>query len=67
MVQVTSGNERGHYDRERQRKASHRGRHFDKVEASGDTDTKTVRSGCIDFRNKNIIDYLVTSIVLSLR
>ena len=47
-----------------ERKASRRGRHFDKVEASGDTDIKS-----IDFRNNkcHIINYLLTSSVQSLR
>ena len=47
-----------------ERKASRRGRRFDKVEASGDTGMKS-----IDFRNKkcHIINYLLTSTVLSLR
>ena len=41
-----------------ERKARHRDRHFDKVEAGGNTGMK-ISSGCIDFRNKNrhIINY----------
>ena len=47
-----------------ERKVSRRGRHFDKVEASGDTCMKS-----IDFRDKkcHIINYILTSTVRSLR
>ena len=52
-----------------ERKVSRRGRHFDKVEASGDTGMKSYSSGCINFRNKkwHIINYLLTSTVRFLR
>ena len=42
-----------------ERKASIRGRHFDKVEASGDTGTKKVSFGCIDFRKISNVDLAI--------